>query len=250
MELNFWNGTTPTNIMDINEAYTVINTPTSISSYYAGAYTPLSGTQALPESHYVIVGNNAGPSNIASLNIFTTGSGAQSGYMGVAGVAAGNTPNIVFGQQTGANSYAEKMRIDTSGKVGIGTATPNAALDVVGGIRGRVNYPSCGAGCGALTLTPSVANAYLVSVSTGSIAFGAANASILAGYEGYEFSFTVCAAGGSAIPVTFGGHTTGFASSISWSSVTAGTCASQKFVVMSNGGTYAFPVSPQITYTP
>ena len=249
LELNFWDGLTQNTIMDVNQAYMVINTPTSISSYYNNPYTTTSGTLQWPEAHTVIVGNNAGPTNIASLNVFTTG-GSQSGYMGVVGTGTGNTPNIVFGSQTGANSYSEKMRIDTTGKVGIGTSSPNASLDVVGGIRGRVQYPGCASGCSNLTLTPSAANAHLVLVGSGSIAFGAANATVLSGYEGYEFSFTVCATGGSSVSVSFGGHTGGFANSVSWSPVSVSTCSSQKFVVMNNGGMYAFPVSPQVSYTP
>jgi hypothetical protein len=52
-------------------------------------------------------------------------SGGQGAYVGAANTGAGFGAHLVFGTATGAASYAERMRIDTSGNVGIGTVSPN-----------------------------------------------------------------------------------------------------------------------------
>jgi hypothetical protein len=62
--------------------------------------------------------------------------GTASTFLGLAGQAG-----ILFG--VGANPYSEVMRIDSSGRVGIGTTTPGSALDVAGEIR---IYPASGTG--------------------------------------------------------------------------------------------------------
>jgi hypothetical protein len=73
---------------------------------------------------------------------FTTGTGSffklsprdtglnRVAYIGSYAVSSSYSPPIVFGQQTGATSYAERMRIDENGNVGIGTAAPGATLAI------------------------------------------------------------------------------------------------------------------------
>jgi hypothetical protein len=107
-------------------------------------------------------------SNMASVQLLNHNANGnnQTAYIGTVSVTgAGYTPTIVIGQQTGANAYAERMRIDTSGNVGIGATSPAATLDVNGAIKsaavsnstttidfstGNLQYTS--ASCGALTL--------------------------------------------------------------------------------------------------
>ena len=48
--------------------------------------------------------------------------------------ASNYTSAFVWGQQTGVTSYAERMRIDTSGNLGIGSTGPVAKLDVEGSV--------------------------------------------------------------------------------------------------------------------
>jgi hypothetical protein len=58
----------------------------------------------------------------------------QRAYIGVvANMGAANyTPDIIIGHQTGATAYQEKLRVNSSGNVGIGTMTPTEKLDVNG----------------------------------------------------------------------------------------------------------------------
>ncbi len=57
------------------------------------------------------------------------------------------SPELVFGLQTGGNSYAEQMRIAANGNVGIGASDPNTRLDVAGAISQR--------GMGAPSVSPA-----------------------------------------------------------------------------------------------
>ncbi|MFP5385561.1 MAG: tail fiber domain-containing protein [Bacteriovoracia bacterium] len=58
----------------------------------------------------------------------------QSAYIGAVSQAGASvySPNIVIGQQTGSTAYSERFRIDSVGNVGIGTAAPQALLEIAG----------------------------------------------------------------------------------------------------------------------
>jgi hypothetical protein len=118
--------------------------PISTSNNNNTPYSTTSSSRMYPDAG-ASLNSNISIGNFASID--STGSyltmGATNGsslgqnaYLGAVSVtgAANYTPAIVLGQQTGATSYAERMRIDQNGNVGIGTTSPRMALDVKGAI--------------------------------------------------------------------------------------------------------------------
>lgn len=71
--------------------------------------------------------------------------------------AAAYSPSIIFGQTTGASTYTERMRINSSGYVGIGTTSPGSKLSIAGTTAGSVPY---------ITFTSAFATASYFGVST------------------------------------------------------------------------------------
>ncbi|MFX1708864.1 hypothetical protein PV783_33170 [Chitinophaga sp. CC14] len=103
-------------------------------------YTPLSTTLPGPVGMLGTFFNMTGMFNsyagIGFQNLGPTGL-YQAVFLGsvAASDGSGYTANLVFGQRTALNAYAERMRISTAGFVGIGTSTPAAMLDVAGTVR-------------------------------------------------------------------------------------------------------------------
>lgn len=122
-----------------------------------GTSAPISILDVAPSStaSYANTGSGSGGVPDMSSTMFirnrsnTTGSGAflalsavsggvnNVGYIGAVSVSSTGTPNIVIGHRTsndgiGGGNFAEQIRIDSSGNVGIGTSNPTSKLEVNG----------------------------------------------------------------------------------------------------------------------
>jgi hypothetical protein len=108
----------------------------------AVVYTPTSTSMAGPNSA-ALLNNTDSTTGSASSIFITTKNNTAGAFVGAIAPAAGNTPAIVIGQQTGATAYAERIRIDATGNLGIGTSSPSAILDIfsTGGTNSAIIVP-------------------------------------------------------------------------------------------------------------
>jgi len=99
----------------------------------ATAYTPISGALAIPANVLQTIENLDTTDATAALLSFVSRSGAAVNRAFIGNVSNTAGGSIVFGHRTGTTAYAERMRIDYLGNLGIGTSSPNAnaILDVV-----------------------------------------------------------------------------------------------------------------------
>lgn len=132
----FWNDTLP--LLTVKNTSTVANTAAGVK-FQLGAGTSISGIAGVRES-----------SSLGALAFHTGGSGVS-------------------------NTVPERMRIDSSGKVGIGTASPSAILHAISGVS-DFRFST-----GASALTPTIS---VVNTTSGSKA-----AALLAGTGGSAFCF-------------------------------------------------------------
>ena len=96
------------------------------------AYTPTSAALAIPANILTTIENLDTTDSTASLLSFVSRSGAAVNRSFIGNVSNTAGGSIVFGHRTGTTAYAERMRIDYLGNLGVGTSSPNAnaILDV------------------------------------------------------------------------------------------------------------------------
>ncbi|RZI54168.1 MAG: hypothetical protein EOP12_04345 [Pseudomonas sp.] len=143
-------------------------------------YAPSSSSSVLPDgtggsiSNGWLIDNNFIGSHWDSINAANT---HQRAYTGTVTNSSGYAPTLVWGQQSGANEYTERMRLDASGNMGIGTTTPTAKLDVVGDINVSGNFKVNGTALttGLTNFTEAVSSA-APNATVPVVSLGAANA--------------------------------------------------------------------------
>ena len=108
-------------------------TPIHVAATNATVYTPTSAALAIPANILTTIENLDTTDSTASLLGFVTRSGGAVNRSFIGNVSNSAGGSIIFGHRTGTTSYAERMRIDYLGNLGIGTSSPNAnaILDVV-----------------------------------------------------------------------------------------------------------------------
>ena len=100
----------------------------------ADDYAPTSSGTDVPNADFLLQNTLSADTSVAfsSFSVLNSASDNQFGYVGAVSVTGGGvyTPALVFGQSTGPTAYAERMRFDQNGRLGIGTPTPAAAVDI------------------------------------------------------------------------------------------------------------------------
>jgi hypothetical protein len=98
-----------------------------------------------------------------------------------------------------SGSASERMRLDSSGRLGLGTSSPDVKLDVVGAIKATSNL-SVGSGGGTSTLT----------IGNGAVATGAGFINLIASssFKNWQIASNQYSVGFSIVPSTAAGGTT------------------------------------------
>jgi hypothetical protein len=105
------------------------------------AYATSSGSEVIPLGGVNMTMQNTGTGGFTSMRFVSLNSSNAIGYLGFTNTTSSIGGAFVFGQRSGGG-YAEQVRINESGNVGIGTSSPVAKLSVINtaSFTGGTNY--------------------------------------------------------------------------------------------------------------
>jgi hypothetical protein len=116
--------------------------------YLTDATTYGDGTGALDTTNLIRVQNDSEVNDTYSgIQLVSENAVGTQGWWSIASVSTSSNydNHLVFNTRTGADTYAERMRIDNAGNVGINKAVPVDTLDVVGTIAATGAFTRTGA---------------------------------------------------------------------------------------------------------
>ena len=144
--LVFGTRSTSTGAVDANERLRIdsngnvgigINNPQGrVHVYSTDTTTYGDGTANLSDNSFIVIQNDSQVNDTYSgIQLVSESAAGTTGWWSIASVStATNYDNhLVFHQRTGAATYAERMRIESGGNVGVGTTNPSQKLEVASG---------------------------------------------------------------------------------------------------------------------
>ena len=123
--------------------------------------TPLSHNYPATQSGVLVSNNQTGTTGAFSavtLRAYNSLGSGQSASIIAQSTGSGYSPSLLFTQRSGSGTNAERMRIDSSGNVGIGTTSPGNRLHVASTVSAVARY-ECTSGTSTYTRFENTDNA-------------------------------------------------------------------------------------------